>query len=140
MLKRVQSVYYTVKDMDRAVSFYEGVFGLKLKFRDGARWAQIDGGNVSFALSSPEESASLEGGAVAGDPAGCTEPFSLGFGGAGLYTLEQFLIDGVRRTNHNCGSIPPVFTPSDWTTWRDGQPKRIAGSWRSSARSRSGSS
>ena len=65
MLKRVQSVYYTVKDMDRAVSFYEGVFGLKLKFRDGARWAQFDGGNVSFALSSPEESASLEGGAVA---------------------------------------------------------------------------
>jgi predicted enzyme related to lactoylglutathione lyase len=65
VLKRVQSVYYTVKDMDRAVSFYEGVFGLKLKFRDGARWAQFDGGNVSFALSSPEESASLEGGAVA---------------------------------------------------------------------------
>ena len=65
MLKRVQSVYYTVKDMDRAVSFYESVFGLKLKFRDGPKWAQFDGGNVSFALSSPEESASLEGGAVA---------------------------------------------------------------------------
>lgn len=64
MLKRVQSVYYTVKDMDRAVSFYEQIFGLKLKFRDGAKWAQFDAGNVNFALSSPEESASLEGGAV----------------------------------------------------------------------------
>ena len=65
MFKRVQSVYYTVKDMDRAASFYESVFGLKLKFRDGQKWAQFDGGNVSLALSSPEESASLEGGAVA---------------------------------------------------------------------------
>jgi predicted enzyme related to lactoylglutathione lyase len=65
VLKRVQSVYYTVKDMGRAVSFYEGVFGLKLKFRDGDNWAQFDGGNVNFALSSPAESASAEGGAVA---------------------------------------------------------------------------
>jgi predicted enzyme related to lactoylglutathione lyase len=64
VLKRVQSVYYTVKDMDRAVSFYESAFDLKLKFRDGDKWAQFDGGNVSIALSSPAESASTEGGAV----------------------------------------------------------------------------
>ncbi len=64
MLKRVQSVYYTVKDMDRAAAFYETVFGMKLKFRDGAKWTQFDAGNVSFALSSAEESASTEGGAV----------------------------------------------------------------------------
>ncbi len=64
MLKRVQSVYYTVKDMNRAVEFYTNVFGMKLKFRDGDKWAQFDGGNVSVALSSPEESASMEGGAV----------------------------------------------------------------------------
>jgi len=64
VLKRVQCVYYTVKDMNRAVAFYESTFGLKLKFRDGDRWAQFDGGNVSIALASPEESASLDGGAV----------------------------------------------------------------------------
>ena len=64
MLKRVQSVYYTVKDMDRAVAFYDKVFGMKLKFRDGNKWTQLDGGNVSVALSSPEESASADGGAV----------------------------------------------------------------------------
>jgi predicted enzyme related to lactoylglutathione lyase len=64
MLKRIQSVYYTVKDMDRAVDFYTNVFGMKLKFRDGNKWAQFDGGNVGVALSSPEESASMEGGAV----------------------------------------------------------------------------
>ena len=64
MLKRVQSVYYTVKDMDRAAAFYDKVFGMKLKFRDGNKWTQLDGGNVSVALSSKEESASAEGGAV----------------------------------------------------------------------------
>jgi predicted enzyme related to lactoylglutathione lyase len=64
VLKRVQSVYYTVKNMDRAVEFYQTVFGMKLKFRDGDKWAQFDGGNVSVALSSPEESASVDGGAV----------------------------------------------------------------------------
>ena len=64
MLKRVQSVYYTVKDMNRAAAFYDRVFGMKLKFRDGDKWTQLDGGNVSFALSSTEESASAEGGAV----------------------------------------------------------------------------
>jgi predicted enzyme related to lactoylglutathione lyase len=64
VLKRVQSVYYTVKDMNRAVDFYQNVFGMKLKFRDGDKWAQFDGGNVSVALSCPEESASAEGGAV----------------------------------------------------------------------------
>ena len=65
MLKRLQSVYYTVKDMDRAVAFYQSVFGMNLKFRDGAQWAQFDANGVNFALSSAEESASLEGGAVA---------------------------------------------------------------------------
>ena len=64
MLKRVQSVYYTVKDMNRAAAFDDKVFGMKLKFRDGDKWTQLDGGNVSFALSSAEESASAEGGAV----------------------------------------------------------------------------
>ena len=64
MLKRVQSVYYTVADMDRAAAFYDKVFGMKLKFRDGDKWTQLDAGNVSVALSSREESASAEGGAV----------------------------------------------------------------------------
>lgn len=64
MLKRVQSVYYTVADMDRAQAFYDKVFGMKLKFRDGDKWTQFDAGNVSVALSSRAESASAEGGAV----------------------------------------------------------------------------
>jgi len=65
MAKRLKSVYYTVKDMDRAVAFYQAAFGMKLKFRDGDKWAQFEGGDTAFALSSVEESASIEGGAVA---------------------------------------------------------------------------
>jgi predicted enzyme related to lactoylglutathione lyase len=89
VFKRVQSVYYTVKDMDRAASFYESVFGLKLKFRDGARWAQFDGGNVSLALSSPEESASLEGGAVAALEVDDLAPYEAKLAEAGCTIIQQ---------------------------------------------------
>jgi predicted enzyme related to lactoylglutathione lyase len=64
MIKRVQNAYYVVSDMERAVKFYRDALGLKVKFQDGAKWAQFDGGNASFSLSSPAESASAEGGAV----------------------------------------------------------------------------
>lgn len=89
MLKRVQCVYYTVKDMDRAVAFYEDTFGLKLKFRDGQRWAQFDGGNVSIALASPEESASLEGGAVTALEVDDIEPYERKITSAGCEIVQR---------------------------------------------------
>ena len=89
MLKRVQSVYYTVKDMDRAVAFYEQTFGMKLKFRDGDKWAQFDAGNVNFALSSPEESASLEGGAVTAFEVDEMAPYQAAIEAAGCTILQQ---------------------------------------------------
>lgn len=64
MIKRVQNAYYVVRDMDRAVRFYRDALGLKLKFQDGAKWAQFDGVNANFSLSAPEESADAAGGAV----------------------------------------------------------------------------
>lgn len=88
MLKRVQSVYYTVKDMGRAVSFYEQVFGLKLKFRDGEKWAQFDAGNVGFALSSAEESASTEGGAVTAFEVDDLTPYEVAIRNAGCDVLQ----------------------------------------------------
>jgi predicted enzyme related to lactoylglutathione lyase len=64
MIKRVQNAYYVVRDMDRAVGFYRDALGLKLKFQDGAKWAQFGGVNINFSLSAPEESAGADGGAV----------------------------------------------------------------------------
>jgi len=64
MIKRIQNAYYVVADMERAVRFYRDALGLKLKFQDGAKWAQFDGVNANFSLSSPEESAGDGHGAI----------------------------------------------------------------------------
>lgn len=56
-MPRLQGAYYLTGDMDRAVAFYRDTLGLKLKFQDGAEWAQFDGGGASFALASPAEGA-----------------------------------------------------------------------------------
>jgi predicted enzyme related to lactoylglutathione lyase len=54
-VKRMQNTYYVVRDMGAAAAFYRDALGLKLKFQDGARWAQFDAGGQNFSLSSPEE-------------------------------------------------------------------------------------
>jgi predicted enzyme related to lactoylglutathione lyase len=59
---RLQNAYYTVRDISRARAFYEEVLQLKLKFQDGARWAQFDVGGANFSLSSVDESAVRAGG------------------------------------------------------------------------------
>jgi predicted enzyme related to lactoylglutathione lyase len=63
-IKKLQNAYYVVGDMDRAVAFYRDALGMKVKFQDGAKWAQFDAGGVNFSLSSPEEAAQGATGAV----------------------------------------------------------------------------
>ncbi|HEX2173167.1 MAG TPA: VOC family protein [Dehalococcoidia bacterium] len=50
MIEKVQNVFYRVADLDRSIAFYGDVIGLKLKFRDGSKWAEFDAGNVSLGL------------------------------------------------------------------------------------------
>ena len=50
VIDKVQNVFYRVADLDRAVTFYGDVVGLKMKFRDGEKWAEFDAGNVSLGL------------------------------------------------------------------------------------------
>ena len=66
MIEKVQNVFYRVADMNRAVSFYGDVLGLKLKFRDGDNWAEYDLGNVSLGLEIAQAppAAGSAGGAV----------------------------------------------------------------------------
>lgn len=55
-IEKIRFTYFIVEDMDKAVSFYRDGLGLRLKFQDGARWAEFDAGNGTvLALSSPEE-------------------------------------------------------------------------------------
>ncbi len=61
-VKRIQSTYYVVQDMERALYFYRDVVGLALKFQDGDRWTQFDVAGAALALSSPAEGAVAPGG------------------------------------------------------------------------------
>jgi predicted enzyme related to lactoylglutathione lyase len=56
-VEKVKYTYLVVDDMDAAVAFYRDGLGLRLKFQDGQRWAELDAGNgTAIALSSYEES------------------------------------------------------------------------------------
>jgi predicted enzyme related to lactoylglutathione lyase len=55
MQVKIQNVYQVTRDMARSLGFYRDVLGLKLKFQDGEKWAQLDASGARFALSSPDE-------------------------------------------------------------------------------------
>lgn len=60
-----------VSDMDRAVEFYTNTLGLKLQFRAGNHWAQVDAGNgmqIGLHPSGPQS-----------PPAGKSGSISVGF-------------------------------------------------------------
>jgi predicted enzyme related to lactoylglutathione lyase len=59
-IERLGNVFYRVRDMDAAVTFYAQVLGLPLKFRDGDNWAAFDLGGVTLAL----EGGAADGGAT----------------------------------------------------------------------------
>ena len=48
-------VILPVADLDAALSFCEQALGLPVRFRDGARYAALDGGRGTVALAAPEE-------------------------------------------------------------------------------------
>jgi predicted enzyme related to lactoylglutathione lyase len=55
MQVKIQNVYQVTSDMTRAVGFYRDLLGMKVKFQDGGKWAQLDARGARFALASPEE-------------------------------------------------------------------------------------
>jgi predicted enzyme related to lactoylglutathione lyase len=55
MQVKIQNVYQVTRDMGRSLGFYRDVLGMKMKFQDGEKWAQLDAQGARFALSSPEE-------------------------------------------------------------------------------------
>ena len=58
---RVGNVLYPVPDVAAAVAFYRDGLGLPVKFQDGSRYAALDGGGVTFAIASVEESVAGQG-------------------------------------------------------------------------------
>jgi lactoylglutathione lyase len=46
-------VLLSTEDFDKSIHFYTDVLGMTLKFRDGERYAALDGGSVTVALVTP---------------------------------------------------------------------------------------
>lgn len=62
VVERLDLVFYWVTDMERAVSFYRDVLGLKLLRQDSATWAEFDAGGRRFALHSAGDGQPVGGG------------------------------------------------------------------------------
>jgi catechol 2,3-dioxygenase-like lactoylglutathione lyase family enzyme len=58
-------VYYWTTDLDRAVKFYQEVLGLRVAFREGSRWAELDAGSIRLALHGAVEGRPIETGGAA---------------------------------------------------------------------------
>lgn len=44
-------IMLSTDDLDESISFYTDTLGMPLKFRDGTRYAALDGGSVTLALA-----------------------------------------------------------------------------------------
>jgi predicted enzyme related to lactoylglutathione lyase len=52
MKPQIKAIYVAVKNMDRAVKFYEDIFGVKVSSKD-ERMSSFDLNNISFLLFNP---------------------------------------------------------------------------------------
>lgn len=48
---QVKLIILSTDDLDDSIKFYNETLGMKLKFRDGAHFAALDGGPVTLALA-----------------------------------------------------------------------------------------
>lgn len=63
-LQGIETVYYRICNMEKAVAFYEGVLGLTLKSRAGNDWAEFDVGGYDLALEGELATRPHQGGAT----------------------------------------------------------------------------
>lgn len=64
LISGIETVYYRICNMNKAVAFYEGVLGLTLKNRAGNDWAEFDLGNGELALEGELATRPHQGGAT----------------------------------------------------------------------------
>jgi catechol 2,3-dioxygenase-like lactoylglutathione lyase family enzyme len=64
LFEGIDTVFYQVCSMDRAIAFYEGTLGLTLLRREGSDWAELDAGQVTLALSGELATRPHQGGAT----------------------------------------------------------------------------
>ncbi|WP_068921884.1 VOC family protein [Planobispora rosea] len=54
-MSKLGNVLVPVDDLEAAIAFYAGTLGLPVKFRDGDRFAALDGGGATVALVASAE-------------------------------------------------------------------------------------
>jgi catechol 2,3-dioxygenase-like lactoylglutathione lyase family enzyme len=64
LFEGIDTVFYQVCDMDRAIGFYEGVLGLRLLRREGRDWAELEAGDTILSLSGELATRPHQGGAT----------------------------------------------------------------------------
>jgi catechol 2,3-dioxygenase-like lactoylglutathione lyase family enzyme len=64
LFEGIDTVFYQVCDMDRAIEFYEGLLGLKLLRREGRDWAELEAGDAVLSLSGELATKPHQGGAT----------------------------------------------------------------------------
>jgi glyoxylase I family protein len=64
LFQGIDTVFYQVCDMDRAIGFYEGVLGLPLVRREGRDWAELKAGDTILSLSGELATKPHQGGAT----------------------------------------------------------------------------
>lgn len=64
LITGIDTVFYQVCDMNRAVAFYTGTLGLELDRREGNDWAELKAGAVTLSLSGELAVAPQKGGAT----------------------------------------------------------------------------
>lgn len=64
LLAGIDTVYYRICNMEKAIAFYEGVLGLTLKNRAGNDWAEFDVGGYDLALEGELATNPHQGGAT----------------------------------------------------------------------------
>jgi catechol 2,3-dioxygenase-like lactoylglutathione lyase family enzyme len=64
LFEGIDTVFYQVCDMDRAIGFYEGVLGLRLLRREGRDWAELEAGDTILSLSGELATKPHQGGAT----------------------------------------------------------------------------
>ncbi len=69
-MKQLDLIFYWVSDMDRAVSFYRDLLGLRLVRRDEDTWVEFESGGRRLALHSVAEGQPMT-------PGGATAVFSV---------------------------------------------------------------
>jgi catechol 2,3-dioxygenase-like lactoylglutathione lyase family enzyme len=70
ILKQLDLIFYWVSDMDRALSFYRDVLGLRLVRRDEEKWVEFESGGRRLALHAVAEGQPMT-------PGGATAVFSV---------------------------------------------------------------